>query len=156
VQPLDLLDTAEVLLKTGPKKLKDANLRRAHSTVYYALFHCLAKTCADLLIGSTRATRSNHAWQQTYRALCHGPAKKACGLPKVATFPNAIRDFANEFVKMQKKRHSADYDPLARVQKSEVKADIETARQTINDFLAAPPKDRRAFCAFVLFKQYDG
>lgn len=155
MQPPDLIDTAEVLLKTGPSRLKDANLRRAHSSVYYALFHCLAKTCADLLIGGTKASRSEQAWQQTYRALGHRSARSACANGKMKKFPDPIRDFANQFVAMQKKRHSADYDPLARLAKSTVKADIAVARQTIKDFCAAPPKDRRAFCAFVLFKQQD-
>jgi uncharacterized protein (UPF0332 family) len=155
VQPPDLLETAGVLLRSGPSRLKDANLRRAHSAIYYALFHCLARSCADLLIGATKSARSPEAWRQTYRALCHGPARKACGDGRVSAFPNAIRDFANEFVKMQKKRHLADYDPLVKIVKSEVQADLEVARQAIADFKAAPIKDRRAFCAFVLFKRYD-
>jgi uncharacterized protein (UPF0332 family) len=155
VQPLDLLETAEVLLNTGPSKLKDANLRRAQSSVYYALFHTLARTCADLLIGGTKAKRSKEAWQQTYRALGHNAAKTACSHGKISKFPDPVRDFANQFVAMQKKRHSADYDPFASFAKSTVKADIAVARQAIHDFKAASPKDRRAFCAFVLFKRYD-
>lgn len=156
MQPLDLLETANVLLNSGTSRLKDANLRRAHSTVYYAIFHTLAKACADLLIGGRQASRSREAWQQTYRALCHGPAKKACSTnAKIALFPDPVRDFANQFVARQKKRHAADYDPYAKVTKSEVKADLEVARQAILDFNAAPLKDRRAFCAFVLFRHYE-
>lgn len=151
MQPLDLLKTAEALLK-GQARPLEANLRRAHSSVYYALFHCLARTCADGLIGGTRKTRSDKAWQQTYRALLHKPAKNACKHGLVTKFPDAIRDFANLFVTMQAKRHSADYDPLAKLTKSEVRADIDLARQAIVDFTDTPAKDRRAFCAFVLFK----
>ena len=154
MQPLDLLKTAELLIKGGARPM-EANLRRAHSTVYYALFHCLARTCADALIGGTRNGRSQSAWQQTYRALQHKVAKNACRHGRVAQFPDAIRDFANIFATMQLKRHLADYDPLARLTKSEVRADIELTRQAMADFCQAPMKDRRAFCAFVLFKLHE-
>ncbi|WP_293527340.1 hypothetical protein [Phenylobacterium sp.] len=71
----------------------------------------------------------------------------------IRKFPKAIEDFANTFVTMQSKRNSADYDPTARFTKSEVVQDIATARQAIVAFGAAASKDRRAFCAFILFKR---
>lgn len=54
---------------------------------------------------------------------------------------------------MQEKRHAADYDPHANFTKSEVLADIALVEQAITDFEAEDAKDRRAFCAFVLFKK---
>jgi uncharacterized protein (UPF0332 family) len=130
------------------------NLRRAASSAYYALFHCLARSGADLLVGGAGSDRSKHAWKQVYRAIEHGSAKNACAdgtiVPK---FPKPIEDFANIFVTMQTKRHSADYDPSARFTKSEVVQDIATVRQAITRFYNAPLKDRRAFCAHVLFRR---
>lgn len=153
MQPLDLLDTAETLLR-GKSRPSDANLRRAHSTVYYAMFHFLAKTCADQFIGGTAASRSQQAWKQTYRALMHGMSKDACKKGEmISRFPDPIRDFANLYGQMQSKRHLADYDPLLRLSKSEVASDIELARQSILDFKQAPKKDQRAFCAYVMFRQ---
>jgi hypothetical protein len=38
----------------------------------------------------------------------------------VTKFPKEIEDFANAFLAMQDKRHSADYDPHAKFTKSEV------------------------------------
>jgi hypothetical protein len=64
-----------------------------------------------------------------------------------------VEDFANTFVSLQSKRHGADYDPSARFKKSEVRQDISTAQQAISDFNKVSVKDRRAFCAFVLFKR---
>jgi uncharacterized protein (UPF0332 family) len=151
VQPLDLLDVAESLI-AGRSRPKDANLRRAHSSVYYALFHTLAKDCADLFLGGYGAARGQRAWKQTYRALDHGRAKKACIHGKIKDFPDSIRDFANIFAQMQDKRHGADYDPLAKLTKSEVQADILLARLTIQDYRATQAMDRRAFCAWVLFQ----
>ncbi len=52
---------------------------------------------------------------------------------------------------MQGKRHAADYDPHPHFTKSEVLADIALVRQAINDFEQEDAKDRRAFCAFLLF-----
>lgn len=68
-------------------------------------------------------------------------------------FPKAIEDFGYAFVAMQEKRHTADYDPHARFTKTEVLADIALVTQAISDFENEDAKDRRAFCAFVLFKR---
>lgn len=154
MQPLDLLDTAADLL-AGNSRPREANLRRAQSTIYYAMFHCLCKQCADTLMGGTGATRSNKAWKQTYRALSHGKTKNSCGHKQISKFPDPIRNFANLFVSLQEKRHEADYDPHANFAKSGVKTDLTWAKQVIIDFMQAPMKDRRAFCAFVLFTTRD-
>lgn len=154
--PLDLIATAGALLKAGNGKPTQANLRRAHSSAYYALFHCLARDCADTLLGGTGAAKSRGAWRQTYRALEHKKSKDACrNRAWVAKFPQPIADFANAFVSMQEKRHLADYDPTIRLTKSEVTTDIALSEQAIKDFKIQPIKDRRAFCAYVLFKVRD-
>lgn len=150
MQPLDLLDTAADLLK-GNAKPREANLRRAQSTIYYAMFHCLCKQSADALVGGKGAVRSNKAWKQTYRALNHGKTRQSCSHNQIAKFPDHIRDFANLFVSLQEKRHEADYDPHARFVKSGVNNDLIWARQAIVNFTRSPINDRRAFCAFVLF-----
>jgi hypothetical protein len=117
------------------------------------MFHCLARSCADLLVGGTGSLRSKPAWRQTYRALEHGNAKSGCTDGRVSKFPNEIQDFANNFKSLQEKRHLADYDPYERFVKSAVAQDISTARKSIEGFLGAPIKDRRAFCVLVLFRQ---
>ena len=120
---------------------------------YYALFHCLARSCADLLVGGSGAERSEKAWRQTYRALEHRLAERACRNGVIVRFPESIRDFANTFVAMQKKRHDADYDPhAAKLSKSEVQADIALVEQVIADYQAVKASDKRAFCIYVLFK----
>lgn len=153
MQPLDLIASASILVGSCKGKPSQVSLRRATSSAYYAMFHCLARNCADLLVGGTNAVRSKHAWRQTYRALEHGFAKSACKDGIVAKFPKAVEDFANNFVSMQEKRHAADYDPSIKLTKSEVVADINTAREAIKEFLKVPIKDRRAFAAHVLFKK---
>jgi hypothetical protein len=117
------------------------------------MFHCLAKCCADLLVGSASAKRSDAAWAQVYRALAHGTAKDACLQQKtIVKFPKHIQDFADRFVTMQIKRHAADYDPQGRYFKSSVLNDIAAAEAAMRNFSKAPEKDRRAFATWVLFK----
>lgn len=41
---------------------RQAELRRAVSAAYYAMFHALALSGANTLAGSTRANRSQRAW----------------------------------------------------------------------------------------------
>ena len=154
MSPFDLLNTAFFLLSEAEgKPSEEAHLRRAVSSAYYALFHWLARECADLLIGDSASDRSEAAWQQVYRALEHGPARTKCKNRKMMRkFPQVVEDFANAFVELQVKRHSADYDPFAKFNNAEVSADIDLAADAITDFMLAPTKDRRAFCAYILFK----
>lgn len=153
LRPRDLIKTAEDLVVASNGRPRQTNLRRAVSTAYYAMFHSLARCCANLLIGGPGSERSRGAWNQVYRALEHGTARTACqNQPKLAFFPQQIQDFANAFVAMQTKRHLADYDPREIFYKSDILLQLEVASVVIDGFEAAPLKDRRAFAAFVLFK----
>lgn len=110
--------------------------------------------CADTLIGGTGAARSGPAWRQTYRALEHGTAKNACKKREIVSrFPVELQDFAYAFVDLQERRHLADYDPEFRLTKSEVEASIEVVDGVILAMKRVSAKDRRAFAAYVLFKQ---
>ena len=153
MDPRDLLKSARDLVNVANGKPRQANLLRATSTTYYALFHTLARTCADLLIGGASSARSKPAWRQVYRALEHRHAKSICqNGTKISKFPQEIQDFANMFASMQEKRHQSDYDPQVKAYKSAVLNDINGVEAAIADFERAPLKDRRAFAAYVLFK----
>jgi hypothetical protein len=150
VRAIDFLLAAQDLLATGnDTEPRQANLRRASSSVYYALFHTLCETCANMLIRPEDET--NRAWTHVYRAIEHGKAKNSCLDKKmIGEFPDEVRDFANTFVAMQEKRHDADYDPGLLLVRSEVETDIQSAGAAIAAFNAAPEKHRRAFAAFIL------
>jgi hypothetical protein len=153
LQPIDLLKTATELIQPRRGKVRQANLRRAQSTIYYALFHTLARCCADTLVGGCNAAKSNSAWRQVYRALEHGRAKNACkAIETIKKFPIGIQDFASVFVTMQAKRHEADYEPEMTLLPSAVDSDIRAAESAIVDFMACPKKDTTAFAVWVLFK----
>jgi uncharacterized protein (UPF0332 family) len=148
VQATDFLLAAEDLLDTGQGAPRQANLRKACSAVYYALFHTLCETCANTLV---RDQTTQRAWTQMYRALEHGDAKKNCKRSEViGRFPAEMQNFADRFVQMQEKRHRADYDPNPRFYKSEIATDIEAARVAIEDFRDVAVRHRRAFATYMI------
>ena len=51
--PRDSMATARSLAKGDPRRPSQANLRRAVSTAYYAMFHCLAGTAAFNLVAAS-------------------------------------------------------------------------------------------------------
>lgn len=151
MRALDFIATARDLTRSSGGRPRQTNLRRAVSTTYYALFHCLAGCCADMLVGGPGAVRSERAWRQTYRALQHRLARRRCEQGNIGGFPIEIQDLANLFVNMQTKRHGADYDPGAAFSKLEVVHDIDEAENAIRQFPRAPVRDRRAFAVYLLF-----
>jgi uncharacterized protein (UPF0332 family) len=152
MKPLDLVKVAKSLVGNDRRRPTDAYLRRATSSCYYALFHCLAANCADTLVGKTNVVRRSSAWLKTYRALEHRFAKSACQNRQI-DFPQAIKVFAQTFVTMQEQRHAADYNPAENFTKSEVLAKIQEVEAVIRAFKACDLLERRAFSAHVLFKE---
>ena len=160
MNPHDLLRAAyQLALEPGVGRPRQANLRRAISTAYYALFHALANCCADMLAGSTRASRSQRAWRQTYRALEHGLAKNQCVNQSVMSrFPLDIQGFGESFATMQGLRHVADYDPDPEDMYTRAGAlqRIRESEQAIHGLEISSANDRRAFAIYVLLRLRSG
>ena len=100
----DLLEQAIKLAKLDAKKPKQANLRRAISSAYYAMFHLLVDEACRVQIG---AQHNQAPFRQVLgRAFAHGVMKEACksfgggtlkkgvakGLPAAFTIPAEIRE----------------------------------------------------------------
>jgi len=148
-----LFDAAEVLIADHGRP-RQANLKRAISTIYYALFHFLADSNADLIVGGSRSNRSRRAWVQTYRALQHGAARSRCERQRVMRrFPQEIQDFADVFCSLQIERHQADYNPEKRFIMDEVETHLSAAKSIVQAFSTAARKDRLAFAIYVLLDQ---
>jgi uncharacterized protein (UPF0332 family) len=97
------------LAKTG-RRTRYVDIRRSISDAYYALFHALAQTCADELIGGNK--RSTDAWLRVYRAIEHKQAKNALQrATRIAGAEAELIAFASTFSRMQEHRHDADYNP---------------------------------------------
>lgn len=145
-----LLDSAKSLVPANGRKPKQADLRRAVSAAYYAVFHELARTCADALVGKTKSRRPNKAWVEVYRGLDHGAAKNACNGAGNVAFPQGILDFADAFKQLQTARHGADYDPMIRLSKVEALGFITLAEDSMSALKGANANDKLAFAAWVL------
>ena len=151
MEPAHLLQIATDLAEINTRRPRRADLCRAVSTVYYALFHCLARTCADSLAGRSRTVGDRPMWRRVYRAPEHKQARARCAnVPP--WFPEEVREFGRTFATQQDRRHFADYDPDYPVRKSDVIADIESVRTAIDRFLGTPANVRRDFAIHVLMK----
>ena len=139
---------------------RQANLCRAISSAYCALFHELAQCIAKTFVGQTH-------WESKIlflRALEHGKTRDRCKrlgknpLPdeesaffKLKCFPEGLRNVANQFVKLQELRHVADYDPEAGFTKQEVKDAAAAARDAIGCLRNAEEGALLPFLSYLLF-----
>ena len=163
LNPDYLLEQAEALIEApvaGPPR--QVNLRRGVSTAYYAVFHFILTVAADEFIGVTK--RHNAHYSLVYRSVDHRTLRELCE-EAIKTSPKEkyikyipanglgknVQAFAAATLELQKKRHSADYDPSYRVKTSDVKLTIETARSAIRRFNLASPKRKKAFVTLLLF-----
>ena len=153
----DLLRIARALAagETGGGSLgrpRIADLRSAVGRTYYAMFHALALSCANALVGASPASRDEEAWVQAYRALDHGMVRNRCNRPGINRFSPAIRAFGKKFVELQAMRHRADYNPESGdvFLRDYIFELIDEAEDLINDFLQTPASERRAFAIYIL------
>lgn len=154
MNPVDLLAAARILALADEQGApRQANLRRAVGTAYYALFCCLARCVADSLVGKTKGRRSERAWRQAYRSLEHGEAKhKFKSGSALGAFRQNCRLFAVLFSAMQTRRHDADYDPAIKFRRAEVLLDIQRIERAIELFGKVPARDRRDFAVYAVMK----
>jgi uncharacterized protein (UPF0332 family) len=143
-----LLDAADLLIENG--RLSGAFRRRAVSTAYYAVFHALAKTCANTLL----SRKDIEDYTRVYRALDHGPLKNAFKEAPLRDQPN-LREIGDLVILLQSKRHDADYLPPTDgiFSRATAKELVEQAREAVAKIEALDPKDRRKLAASLLFKK---
>jgi uncharacterized protein (UPF0332 family) len=132
----DLLEQARHLANREPKRPRQASLRRAVSTAYYALFHLL--TASAVANWKTSRQRSSLA-----RAFEHSTMNQACKKINDKTFinPNArqvqsLKRLANIFMQLQQQRHTADYDNSKRWARTEVLTHIDMAQEAFDNWAA--------------------
>jgi uncharacterized protein (UPF0332 family) len=163
LNPDHLFEQAEKLIlppAAGPPRQVD--LRRAISAAYYGVFHYMLISAADEFVGVTKRGTPRYALiyrsvdHRALRALCNEtskptlPAKYQRFVPAIG-FSGDIQAFANAFVGLQEKRHTADYDPSGRVKTADASLAIATARDAVKRFQQADEADRRAFLDLLLF-----
>ena len=115
-------------------------LRRAISTAYYAMFHALATSNANLIVG-LRTPANQSDWTATYRSLRHFRAENPLyGWPHL--FSPAVQNFALIIAGIKRQRENADYNPDANFAQNQVITWIDRVEQAIIDFNAASAQER--------------
>ena len=132
-------------------QLRLNRLNKAVSATYYAMFHALAQSNADTLVGDTEAARGTDAWYRTYRALEHRTAYRQMSESRLSNFSDVVKDFGDKFRALQEHRHRADYDPWSQFPRTEILNIVTETESVISGFLAASIGERRDFAAHVLF-----
>ena len=134
------------LLTTTPnpdtQPLQDS-LRRAVSTAYYAMFHALASSNADCLVGTPHDPLTDHAWSRIYRGLNHSAARRNL-LQDRSLFSLHVKQFADVFAQLQDQRHRADYDPNTTFTLIQTLDRIDLAEAAIEGFMQADADERKA------------
>jgi hypothetical protein len=157
--PSDLIAVARLLSAQAPPT--DAQLRRAVSTAYYAVFHRILRAAAQRFIGVGR--EASAAYALIYRGFDHGRMKAVCvalsastlndklrfGLGKSAV-SQEMRDFASAFPDLQDVRHLADYHPNTQFLPSDVSSLIDSAEAAIDAFDRAAPEEQADVLALLM------
>lgn len=125
----DLLDQAFHLAHKEPRKPKQASLRRAVSTAYYALFHLLI----DQAVANWRAQELR---QDLSRAFDHGVMKSASQRFLTLRFPGEdpsmverLKVVAGTFGQMQELRHTADYNGAVYWTRTQALLQVQSVRE---------------------------
>lgn len=137
----DLLEQAYHLANKERKNPKQASLRRAVWTAYYALFHLLI----DEAVGNWSIVRQRSILARTFD---HGKMKSVCadlvksfygsGSPLLAL---QLKNVASTFVELQHERHTADYDSAFNWSRSDAIEVLDLASAAFSDWRAIRSQD---------------
>jgi hypothetical protein len=158
----DLLEQAKFLSRreVGRGRPRQASLRRAASTAYYAVFHLLAaEAAAQASPGSPRGLRD-----RIQRALAHETMKQAANAFRSANLPRHVAavahdplpqnivEIASSFVLLQEARHKADYDLTEQFDRTRVQALVNDAERVFTLWdLVRDTDDARVFLSSLMF-----
>lgn len=155
-----MIAVARSLLPAGTAPPSQAQLRRAVSTAYYALFHKASQAAAERFIG--RGSGESAAYALLYRGFNHGRMRDVCKALDAPRLKEAFRgqlgkdtvsqdagDFAADFVVLQEARHAADCDPKVVFSPSDVSDLIGTAEHALATFDRIAPDERTDLLALM-------
>jgi uncharacterized protein (UPF0332 family) len=134
----DLIEQAALLCEPRPpeEEPNQANLRRAVSATYYALFHLLTTDAASHWIPE----RHRHRFARLFE---HSRMKKGSEKTLAIPIPDEapgrivgirIRFIAQAFISLQQNRHTADYDHSTVWSRTQVYEEIIKASKAIEDW----------------------
>lgn len=165
LNPDHLLDQASRLTAApaGGGAPRQADLRRAISSAYYAVFHAILTEAADDFVG--RRKRHTLRYALVYRSIDHSSLRDICGEVAKDTLPAKFLKYepeggfgpdlhalATAVIELREKRHEADYDPLFRASMSDAVFAVATARTALDRFRSANRAKRKAFLSLAVFR----
>lgn len=151
--PRELLEIAKALAESRHRGgVSAVAMRRSVSTSYYAVFHALARLCADELIGD----EASSDWERIYRALDHGQAKTDLLALAAETKEQALGRIAGTFGDLQLDRHAADYDPRKAFSALEADSWLLFAKEAVSELERLEAGLRRRLAVRLMLKMRRG
>jgi hypothetical protein len=156
----DLLEQAKSLAKREPKRPRQASLRRAISTAYYALFHLLISESVDQIIQPTSRTYAQRVFDHAaMKRICVAFTPKGTLLDSFkskvkAPIEKELANVAATFVDMQDLRHQADYNLDRSFSRIDVDVKVASVVQAFADWAAIRKTDNaRIFLMALLLER---
>jgi uncharacterized protein (UPF0332 family) len=154
----DLLEPAVHLTKLDARRPRQANLRRAISTAYYAVFHEVSERAVAAIL--SRADAAGPIGARARRVIDHRASLRAAKwfagspesmLPALHAMRRAAVDASNSvdpvlaracrrFISLQAERHRADYDMSTSFSRADAAHRIADAGAAIQDLRNLPPR----------------
>ncbi|MEK6233475.1 MAG: hypothetical protein N2C14_02090 [Planctomycetales bacterium] len=139
----DLLAIARQMIDRNPGAPIEAELRRAVSTAYYALFHLFIHDGTGCLVAtaSLRPRVSRTFEHKHMRAVCREYAALQSYAEQYVTsdgllVPGQLVTIADTFVTLNEARLQADYNTSTAVTLAQATANVERAEQAFKDWVA--------------------
>ncbi len=147
---MELIDLARETATTPPSDhLHQTRLRLAVGTVYYAVYHALARSNADLLIGPSETEGETPEWSRVYTAL-GGDSAHELMPADFSRHPEAIRRFVDLFLTSHHQRVLAEEDPATTFTADQARDWVDRGETAIAEFLTVAPEQRRDFALELL------
>ena len=116
------------------------------------MFHALATSNADCIVGISNDPTSRHAWDRVYRGLEHGIARIQLQQDQQLFSPDTRR-FGDTFGRLQEVRQRADYDHAETFTPNLANTWIDRAEEAILGFMRASIEERTAVAVQSLIRR---
>jgi uncharacterized protein (UPF0332 family) len=160
----ELLEHARFLANLDERTTTQANIRRAISAAYYAVFHLLAAEVAaqvspDLPAGLRERTQralDHMQMVKVAKAFSLEGATKVKDLPDDIVLPNPVsRELAlvgSRFRRLQDERHAADYDVSKHFDPTDALNQVQEAEEVFKDWkIERNSRNATVFLASLMF-----
>jgi uncharacterized protein (UPF0332 family) len=160
----ELLEHARFLANLDPRTTSQANIRRAISAAYYAVFHLLAAEVAEQvspgspagLREATQRVLSHTQMLNVATAFSRAGTKRVKYTPKDFVLPdpisNDLASISDIFKELQEARHMADYDVLKQFNPANAITLVQKAEKIFKDWkIEKTSRNAPVFLAAMIF-----